>query len=107
MARTYHVVTLGCPKNDVDSEHLERMLTGGDLIQVPMYQDADAIVVIPAASSSRARRNRWRPSVNSRRPSVTDRRSSSRAAAAARSAKSTRTSTTFSASASGRTWRGS
>ncbi len=43
--RTYHVVTLGCPKNDVDSEHLERMLTGGDLIQVPMYQDADAIIV--------------------------------------------------------------
>ena len=43
--RTYHLVTLGCPKNDVDSEHLERMLTGGDLISVPMYEDADAIIV--------------------------------------------------------------
>ena len=32
--RTYHVVTLGCPKNDVDSEHLERLLTGGELLPV-------------------------------------------------------------------------
>ena len=42
--RTYHVVTLGCPKNDVDSAHLERMLTGGDLLSVPMYDEADAII---------------------------------------------------------------
>jgi ribosomal protein S12 methylthiotransferase len=43
--RTYHLVTLGCPNNDVDSAHLERLLTGGDLIPVPMAGDADAIIV--------------------------------------------------------------
>ncbi len=43
--RTYHLVTLGCPKNDVDSEHLERLLTGGELIPVLQPQDADAIIV--------------------------------------------------------------
>lgn len=43
--RTYHLVTLGCPKNDVDSSHLERLLTGGDLIPVPMAGEADAIIV--------------------------------------------------------------
>jgi ribosomal protein S12 methylthiotransferase len=43
--RTYHLVTLGCPKNDVDSEHLERLLTGGELLAVTEPQDADAIIV--------------------------------------------------------------
>lgn len=43
--RTYHVVTLGCPKNDVDSEHLERLLTGGELLPVVDPSDADAIIV--------------------------------------------------------------
>ena len=43
--RTYHLVTLGCPKNDVDSSHLERLLAGGDLIPVPMAEDADAVIV--------------------------------------------------------------
>jgi ribosomal protein S12 methylthiotransferase len=43
--RTYHLVTLGCPKNDVDSEHLERLLTGGDLLSVANPGDADAIIV--------------------------------------------------------------
>ncbi len=43
--RTYHLVTLGCPKNDVDSEHLERLLTGGELIPVLQPGDADAIIV--------------------------------------------------------------
>jgi ribosomal protein S12 methylthiotransferase len=43
--KTYHLVTLGCPKNDVDSEHLERLLTGGDLLPVLQPQDADAIIV--------------------------------------------------------------
>jgi ribosomal protein S12 methylthiotransferase len=43
--RTYHLVTLGCPKNDVDSEHLERMLTGGNLRPVDRPRDADAIIV--------------------------------------------------------------
>ncbi len=43
--RTYHLVTLGCPKNDVDSEHLERLLTGGELLPVVNANDADAIIV--------------------------------------------------------------
>ncbi|MEO8540734.1 MAG: 30S ribosomal protein S12 methylthiotransferase RimO [bacterium] len=43
--KTYHLVTLGCPKNDVDSEHLERLLTGGELLPVLNAQDADAIIV--------------------------------------------------------------
>jgi ribosomal protein S12 methylthiotransferase len=43
--RTYHLVTLGCPKNDVDSEHLERLLTGGELLPVLNPADADAIIV--------------------------------------------------------------
>jgi len=43
--RTYHLVTLGCPKNDVDSEHLERLLTGGQLSPVPEPAEADAIIV--------------------------------------------------------------
>lgn len=43
--RTYHLVTLGCPKNDVDSEHLERLLIGGELLPVIQPGDADAIIV--------------------------------------------------------------
>jgi ribosomal protein S12 methylthiotransferase len=43
--RTYHLVTLGCPKNDVDSEHLERLLTGGELLPVVQPGDADALIV--------------------------------------------------------------
>ena len=43
--KTYHLVTLGCPKNDVDSEHLERLLTGGELLPVVQASDADAIIV--------------------------------------------------------------
>jgi len=43
--KTYHLVTLGCPKNDVDSEHFERLLAGGELLPVLDAADADAIVV--------------------------------------------------------------
>ena len=43
--KTYHLVTLGCPKNDVDSEHLERLLTGGELLPVLQPDEADAIIV--------------------------------------------------------------
>jgi ribosomal protein S12 methylthiotransferase len=43
--RSYHLVTLGCPKNDVDSAHLERILTGGELIPVLQPEQADAIIV--------------------------------------------------------------
>ncbi len=43
--RTYHLVTLGCPKNDVDSSHLERLLEGGALLPVADPREADAIIV--------------------------------------------------------------
>lgn len=43
--RTYHLLTLGCPKNDVDSEHFERLLIGGMVEPVPDPGDADAVIV--------------------------------------------------------------
>ncbi len=43
--RTYHLVTLGCPKNDVDSSHLARLLEGGELLPVADPREADAIIV--------------------------------------------------------------
>lgn len=42
--RTYHLVTLGCPKNEVDSEHFERLLVG-QLERTTDPAEADAIVV--------------------------------------------------------------
>ncbi len=43
--RTYHLVTLGCPKNDVDSDHFERLLAGGELLPVSLPEEADAVIV--------------------------------------------------------------
>jgi ribosomal protein S12 methylthiotransferase len=43
--RTYHLVTLGCPKNDVDSAHFERLLAGGELLPVVDPAEAGAIIV--------------------------------------------------------------
>lgn len=43
--QTYHLVTLGCPKNDVDSSHLARLLEGGALVPVADPREADAIIV--------------------------------------------------------------
>ena len=42
---TYHLITLGCPKNDVDSLHLERLLNNGGLQPTEKVQDADSIIV--------------------------------------------------------------
>ncbi len=42
--QTYHLVTLGCPKNEVDSREFERLLQGR-LRPVEAPEDADAIVV--------------------------------------------------------------
>lgn len=42
---TYHLVTLGCPKNDVDSEYLDRLLEGGGLRPVGGPADADVLIV--------------------------------------------------------------
>jgi ribosomal protein S12 methylthiotransferase len=43
--QTYHIVTLGCPKNDVDSEHFERMLGRGGLLPAADAAEADAVIV--------------------------------------------------------------
>ncbi|GIW14256.1 MAG: ribosomal protein S12 methylthiotransferase RimO [Tepidiforma sp.] len=43
--RRYHLLTLGCPKNDVDSAHLARLLEGGELVPVADPGEADAIIV--------------------------------------------------------------
>ena len=43
--RRYHLVTLGCPKNDADSAHLARLLEGGELVPVADPGEADAIIV--------------------------------------------------------------
>ncbi len=44
IAKTYHLVTLGCPKNEVDSEHFERLLAG-HLQPATDPESADAIIV--------------------------------------------------------------
>jgi ribosomal protein S12 methylthiotransferase len=44
VAKTYHLVTLGCPKNEVDSEHFERLLVG-HLQPAADPESADAIIV--------------------------------------------------------------
>ena len=41
----YHLVTLGCPKNVVDSQHLERLLQGGRHQPTLRASDADLLVV--------------------------------------------------------------
>ena len=43
--RTYHLITLGCPKNDVDSDHFERSLAAGNVSPVEDAGDADALIV--------------------------------------------------------------
>jgi len=41
----YHLVTLGCPKNTVDSERLERLLEAGHHVPTVRPSDADLLVV--------------------------------------------------------------
>lgn len=42
---TYHLTTLGCPKNDVDSDHFERRLRAAGCVAVTEPQRADVLVV--------------------------------------------------------------
>jgi ribosomal protein S12 methylthiotransferase len=41
----YHLVTLGCPKNTVDSERLERLLLAGRHVPTQRPSDADLLIV--------------------------------------------------------------
>jgi len=53
---TYHLVTLGCPKNQVDSDKLEGVLVADGLSSVDQASDADLIVVNTCAFIEDARR---------------------------------------------------
>ncbi len=55
MARTYHLVTLGCPKNQVDSEKLAGTLTADGMVPVDVAANADLIVVNTCAFIEDAR----------------------------------------------------
>jgi len=54
-AGTYHLVTLGCPKNQVDSDKLEGLLAADGLSSVEQASDADLIVVNTCAFIEDAR----------------------------------------------------
>ena len=54
-AGTYHLVTLGCPKNQVDSDKLEGLLAADGLSSVDRASDADLIVVNTCAFIEDAR----------------------------------------------------
>ncbi len=55
-AGTYHLVTLGCPKNQVDSDKLEGVLAADGLTPVGEAAEADLIVVNTCAFIDEARR---------------------------------------------------
>jgi ribosomal protein S12 methylthiotransferase len=55
-AGTYHLVTLGCPKNQVDSDKLEGVFAADGLSPVGEAGDADLIVVNTCAFIDEARR---------------------------------------------------
>ena len=54
-AGTYHLVTLGCPKNQVDSDKLEGVLVADGHSSVDQASDADLIVVNTCAFIEDAR----------------------------------------------------
>ena len=55
MARTYHLTTLGCPKNDVDSDKLEGLMRADGLEPVGDVDQADLVVVNTCAFIEEAR----------------------------------------------------
>ncbi len=55
-ARTYAIVTLGCPKNQVDSDKLEGTLSADGLVPTGDVEDADVVVVNTCAFIDEARR---------------------------------------------------
>ncbi|HJM35694.1 MAG TPA: 30S ribosomal protein S12 methylthiotransferase RimO, partial [Acidimicrobiales bacterium] len=52
---TYHLVTLGCPKNEVDSDKLVGLLTKDGMTSTERPQDADLIIVNTCAFIEEAR----------------------------------------------------
>ncbi|SVB98074.1 uncharacterized protein METZ01_LOCUS250928, partial [marine metagenome] len=43
--RQYHLVTLGCPKNEVDSDKLAGTLVADGMVSTDRVEDAELIVV--------------------------------------------------------------
>ncbi len=56
MTRTYHLTTLGCAKNQVDSEKLEAMLAESGYLPVSSSEQADVVMVNTCAFIEEARR---------------------------------------------------
>lgn len=54
-AHTYHLTTLGCPKNQVDSDKLEGVLVADGLVAVADAENADLVVVNTCAFIAEAR----------------------------------------------------
>jgi ribosomal protein S12 methylthiotransferase len=54
-SKTYHLTTLGCPKNDVDSDKLEGTLIADGMAAVTDASDADVVVVNTCAFIEEAR----------------------------------------------------
>jgi len=55
-SRTYHLTTLGCPKNQVDSDKLEGTLVADGMTATAEVEDADVVVVNTCAFIEEARR---------------------------------------------------
>lgn len=45
MITSFHIITLGCPKNRVDSEHISQLLTEAGYISAPEPDNADVVIV--------------------------------------------------------------
>ncbi|MCL4532282.1 MAG: 30S ribosomal protein S12 methylthiotransferase RimO, partial [Actinobacteria bacterium] len=45
MTASFHIITLGCPKNRVDSEHISQLLADAGYASVPAPDDADVVIV--------------------------------------------------------------
>jgi len=54
--RTLYIRTLGCPKNEADSEHLRGLLEGAGYRSVPDPDDADVVIVNTCSFIDAARR---------------------------------------------------
>ena len=53
--KRYHLVTLGCPKNQVDSDKLAGTLVADGMVESDVPDDADLIVVNTCAFIEEAR----------------------------------------------------
>ena len=45
MATKYHLITMGCPKNEVDSDGIEMLLRGANYVDSASPEEADVLIV--------------------------------------------------------------